>query len=93
MTREKFSHNKSASSPEYRIVSSECKKTSEPLDPNRVFTDAEIRLFADVFSISFAEACQILMKAGRRCEVQFQNIQEKSRPLFLPSAIEGDDRE
>ena len=39
------------------------------LDPNRVRTNAEIRLFADVFSISFEEAHQILTKAGRRCEV------------------------
>ena len=37
------------------------------LDPNRVPTDAEIQLFADVFSISFDEARQILKKAGRQC--------------------------
>ena len=29
------------------------------LDPNRIRTVAEIRLFADVFSISFEEARQI----------------------------------
>ena len=39
------------------------------LDPNRVRTNAEIQLFADVFSITFEEAHQILTKAGRRCEV------------------------
>ena len=39
------------------------------LDPNRVRTNAEIQLFADVFSITFEEARQILTKAGRRCEV------------------------
>ena len=39
------------------------------LDPNRVRTNAEIQLFADVFSITFKEAHQILTKAGRRCEV------------------------
>ena len=39
------------------------------LDPNRIRTVAEIQLFADVFSISFKEARQILTKAGRRCEV------------------------
>lgn len=39
------------------------------LDPNRVRTDAEIQLFADVFSISFDEARQILKKTGRQCQV------------------------
>ena len=38
------------------------------LDPNRVRTDAEIQLFADVFSISFDEARQILKKAGKVCQ-------------------------
>ena len=38
------------------------------LDPNRVRTDAEIQLFADVFSISFDEARPILKKAGRQCQ-------------------------
>ena len=38
------------------------------LDPNRVRTNAEIQLFADVFSISFDEARQILKKAGRQCQ-------------------------
>ena len=38
------------------------------LDPNRIRTNAEIQLFADVFEISVEEARQILMKAGRRCE-------------------------
>ena len=38
------------------------------LDPNRVRTNAEIQLFADVFSISFDEARQILKKAGRLCQ-------------------------
>ena len=38
------------------------------LDPNRIRTNAEIQLFADVFSITFDEARQILKKAGRRCQ-------------------------
>ena len=38
------------------------------LDPNRVRTNAEIQLFADVFSISFDEARQTLKKAGRKCQ-------------------------
>ena len=38
------------------------------LDPNRVRTNAEIQLFADVFSISFDEARQIMIKAGRLCQ-------------------------
>ena len=38
------------------------------LDPNRIRTDAEIQLFADVFSISFDEARQILKKAGGKCQ-------------------------
>ena len=63
---------------EYRV---ERMKTREPederrderfdfhLDPNRVRTDAEIRLFADLFSITVDEARRELAKAGRRCEV------------------------
>ena len=39
------------------------------LDPNRIRKVTEIQLFADVFSISFEEARQILTKAGRGCEV------------------------
>ena len=38
------------------------------LDPNRIRTNAEIQLFADVFSISFDEARQILKKAGGKCQ-------------------------
>ena len=38
------------------------------IDPNRIRTDAEIQLFADVFSISSDEARQILKKAGRKCQ-------------------------
>ena len=37
------------------------------LDPNRVRTDAEIQLFADVFSISREEARRIITEAGFRC--------------------------
>ena len=37
------------------------------LDPNRVRTDAEIQLFAEVFEISVEEARRILTKAGKRC--------------------------
>ena len=37
------------------------------LDPNRVRTNAEIQLFADVFEINVEEARRILMKAGRQC--------------------------
>ena len=39
------------------------------LDPNRVRTNAEIQLFADVFSIAKEEARRILTKAGKRCAV------------------------
>ena len=61
---------------EYTMVSMEGKGTKAEssdesfdfhLDPNRVRTNAEIQLFADVFSISFDEARQVLMKAGKRC--------------------------
>lgn len=38
------------------------------LDPNRVRTNAEIRLFADVFRISIDEARCVLTRAGRKCE-------------------------
>lgn len=38
------------------------------LDPNRIRTDVEIQLFADVFSISFDEAREILRKAGGKCQ-------------------------
>lgn len=38
------------------------------LDPNRVRTKAEIRLFADVFGISIDEARSVLTRAGRKCE-------------------------
>ena len=37
------------------------------LDPNRIRTDAEIQLFADVFSISREEARRIITEAGFRC--------------------------
>ena len=66
------------SRPEYRLGSMEktvtvAERNDESfdfhLDPNRIRTVSEIQLFADVFSISFKEARQILTKAGRRCEV------------------------
>lgn len=38
------------------------------LNPTRVRTNAEVRLFADVFSISFDEVRQILKKVGRQCQ-------------------------
>ena len=38
------------------------------LDPNRVRTNAEIQLFAEVFEISVEEVRRILMRAGKRCE-------------------------
>ena len=65
------------SKPEYIMESMEKKDTKAALgdesfdfhlDPNRVRTDAEIQLFADVFSISFDEARQILKKAGGKCQ-------------------------
>ena len=65
------------SKPEYIMESMEKKDTKAAmddesfdfnLDSNRVRTDAEIRLFADVFSISFDEARQILKKAGGKCQ-------------------------
>ena len=37
------------------------------LDPNRIRTDAEIQLFADVFSISREEARRIITEAEFRC--------------------------
>ena len=42
------------------------------LDPNRVRTNAEMQLFADVFEISVEEARKILMKARKRCETQLE---------------------
>ena len=65
------------SKPEYVMESMEKKDTKAELgdesfdfhlDPNRVRTNAEIQLFADVFSISFDEARQILKKAGGKCQ-------------------------
>jgi serine/threonine protein kinase len=65
------------SKPEYIMESMEKKDTKAALgdegfdfhlDPNRIRTNAEIQLFADVFSISFDEARQILNKAGRKCQ-------------------------
>ena len=65
------------SKPEYVMESMEKKDTKAELgdesfdfhlDPNRIRTDAEIQLFADVFSISFDEARQILKKAGGKCQ-------------------------
>ena len=65
------------SKPEYIMESMEKQDTKAELgdesfdfhlDPNRIRTDAEIQLFADVFSISFDEARQILKKAGRKCQ-------------------------
>ena len=65
------------SKPEYIMESMEKKDTKAELgdesfdfhlDPNRIRTDAEIQLFADVFSISFDEARQILKKAGGKCQ-------------------------
>lgn len=38
------------------------------LDPNRIRTNAEIQLFADVFEISEEEARKILKEAGRKVE-------------------------
>ena len=38
------------------------------LDPNRVRTNAEIQLFADVFSISKEDARRILINTGHQCE-------------------------
>ena len=48
------------------------------LDPDRVRTNAEIQLFADVFSLSFAEARWILTKAGKPCEALEQRRPELS---------------
>ena len=65
------------SKPEYIMESMEKQDTKAELgdesfdfhlDPNRIRTDAEIQLFADVFSISFDEARQILKKAGGKCQ-------------------------
>ena len=62
---------------EYMVESMEKKDTETEsndesfdfhLDPNRVRTNAEIQLFADVFSISINEARQILRNAGRQCQ-------------------------
>ena len=39
------------------------------LVPDRVRTNAEMQLFADVFSLSVAEARRILTKAGKCAEV------------------------
>ena len=44
------------------------------LDPNRVRTNAEVRLFADVFEISVEEAWRFLTKAGRRCEKEAEVV-------------------
>ena len=64
------------SKPEYIMESMEKKDTKAALgdesfdfhlDPNRVRTDAEIQLFADVFSISKEEARRIITEAGFRC--------------------------
>ena len=72
-----FPHHILCSKPEYVMESMEKKDTEAELgdesfdfhlDPNRIRTDAEIQLFADVFSISFDEARQILKKAGRQCQ-------------------------
>ena len=38
------------------------------LDPNRVRTNAEVQLFADVFSISKEDARRILINTGHQCE-------------------------
>lgn len=38
------------------------------LDPNRVRTDAEVAVFAEVFQISIEEARRILTTAGRKCQ-------------------------
>lgn len=62
---------------EYMVESMETKDTEVAsndesfdfhLDPTRVRTNAEIQLFAAVFSITFEEARQILKKAGRQCQ-------------------------
>ena len=61
----------------YRVERMETKNIEEEqtdarsnfhLDPNRVRTEAEIQLFADVFRIGVEEARQILTKAGKRCQ-------------------------
>ena len=72
-----FSRHILSSKHEYRVESMEKKDTEADtsdesfdfhLDPNRIRANAEIQLFADVFSITFEEARRILTKAGRRCE-------------------------
>ena len=61
---------------EYIMESMEKKDTKAELgdesldfhiDPNRIRTDAEIQLFADVFSISREEARRIITEAWFRC--------------------------
>lgn len=37
------------------------------IDQNRIRTDAEIELFAEVFEISVEEARRIIQKAGHEC--------------------------
>ena len=52
------------------------------LDPNRVRTNAEIQLFADVFSISFDEARQILKRQAGNVSRNFSNA-KRTVPSFL----------
>lgn len=77
---------------EYIIESMETKDTETEsddesfdfhLDPNRVRADAEIQLFADVFSISFDDAVRILVKAGRRCESIPDNSARRNASISL----------
>ena len=60
------------------------------LDPDRVRTNAEIQLFADVFSLSFAEARWILTKAGKPCEALEQRRSELSEKKNIVVFFHGD---
>lgn len=66
-----FPHHISRTSREYVVKSMNTTPKDERanfhLDPNRIRTDAEIHLFANVFSISIEEARRILKNVAIRC--------------------------
>ena len=72
-----FPRHISNSNHEYEMESMETQDTDTAgksdgftyrLDPDRVRTDAEVAVFAEVFQISIEEARRILTAAGRKCQ-------------------------
>ena len=73
----RFPRHISVSNHEYEMESMETKDETEAdksdgftyrLDPDRVRTDAEVAVFAEVFKISIGEARRILKESGRECQ-------------------------